>query len=60
MLLVTLLDKRLKWMEVTLCVKIEVHMDRSKANISNNGLLTPSYQNVSLSATQSVIAKKIL
>lgn len=47
-------------MEVTLCVKIEVHIDRSKANISNNGLSTPSYQNVSLSATQSVIAKKIL
>ena len=47
-------------MEVTLCVKIEVHIDGSRANIPNNAFLTPSYQNVSLSATQSVIAKKIL
>ena len=39
---------------------IEVHISTTQAILSSNGLVTTSYQNVSLSATQSVTAKKTL
>ena len=39
---------------------IEVLINTPQAILSNNGLLITSYQNVSLSATQSVTAKKTL